>query len=369
VNWAHLETFVWVRWRLAVNQMRRSGAGGVVVSAIFTVLMVAGGVLTLLVGFLVGFLALRSGSPRAVMVVWDAAIAGFVFFWMVGLMSELQRSDALSLDRFLHLPVSPTGAFLINYLGSSVSLGLVLMLPAMTGLSAGLVLSRGRGMLLLFPLVAAFFLMMTAVTYQFRGWLASMMENPRRRRAILTAVPVLFVLAFQIPNLWNNLSPGARERRDARAQARRAIATLDDDLAAGRITREEYNERRPVTPARSSDDAYETTRLVNMIAPPGWLAYGAEAAAEGRAWPALAGVLGMGLIGAVSLRRAYGTTLRLYTGDFDTRRRPAPPAITVASSGAAGPPRHSTAFVEARLPWTSERASGVAVTGLCLIHK
>ena len=77
------------------------------------------------------------------MVVWDGAIVGFVFFWMVGLMSELQRSDALSLDRFLYLPVSPAGAFLINYLGSSVSLSLVLMLPAMTGLSAGLVLSRG----------------------------------------------------------------------------------------------------------------------------------------------------------------------------------------------------------------------------------
>ena len=109
--------------------------------------MVAGGGLTLLVGFLVGLLALRTGSSRAVMVVWDGAIVGFVFFWMVGLMSELQRSDAISLDRFLHLPVSPTGAFLINYLGSSISLSLVLMLPAMTGLSAGLVLSRGPVML------------------------------------------------------------------------------------------------------------------------------------------------------------------------------------------------------------------------------
>ena len=64
-----------------------------------------------------------------------------------------------------------------------------------------------------------------------------------------------------------------------------------------------------------------------MIAPPGWLAYGAEAAADGRVWPPLAGVLGMGLIGAVSLRRAYGTTLRLYRGDFDGDDGRAPSAI------------------------------------------
>jgi hypothetical protein len=352
-----------VRWRLAVNQIRRSGPGGAALSAIFTALMVAGGVLTLLAGFLIGFLALRTASSRAVMVVWDGAIVGFVLFWMVGLISEFQRSDALSLDRFLHLPVSPSGAFLINYLGSSLSLSLVLMLPAMTGLAAGLVLSRGPGMLLLFPLVAAFFLMMTAVTYQFRGWLASMMENPRRRRAIIAAVPVLFVLAVQLPNVWNNLGAGARERREARAEARRAIATLDEELAAGRITREEYAKRRPAPPpTRSPDAGYETARRVNMIAPPGWLAFGAEAAAEGRVWPALAGALGMGLIGAVSLRRAYGTTLRLYTGDFNTGRRAAAPSIAVASAGPAKPAIRAARFVESRLPWTTERVSGVALT-------
>jgi len=360
VNWAHLKAFVWLRWRLAANQMRRSGPGGAAVSVIFTALMLVGGVLTLIIGFAVGLVALRTGPSRALMVVWDGAIAGYVFLWMMGLLSELQRSDAISLDRFLHLPVSPSGAFLINYLGSSIDLSLVLMLPAMTGLSAGLVLSRGPAMLLLFPMVATFFLMMTGVTYQFRGWLASMMKNPRRRRTIMAAVPVLFVLVFQLPNLWNNLSPGARERRDAR----RTIATLDKDLAAGRITREEYPRRRPPQPpARSSDEAYATTRLVNMIAPPGWLAYGAEAAADGRLWPALASVLGMGLIGAASLRRAYGTTLRLYRGDFDSGgRRPSRSAIPAVASARAMPARHSTTLVERRLPWSSERVSTVAVT-------
>ena len=363
MNWAHLKTFVWLRWRLSANQIRRSGSGGAIIAAIISVVVAASAVLMLLIGFLVGLLALRSASAVVVMAVWDGAIVAFLFFWMVGLISELQRSDAISLDRFLHLPVSPSSAFLLNYLGSSVSISLILMLPAMAGLSAGLVVSRGARMLWLFPLVAAFFLLMTAVTYQFRGWLASMMENPRRRRTIVAIIPVLFVLAFQLPNIWINLSPGARQQREARTEARRERAKLDRDLAAGRITQDEYLKRRPPLPARNSDEAYAIARLVNLIVPPGWLAYGAEAAVEGRAWPPLAGVFGMGLIGALSLRRAYGTTLRLYKGDFDKRRRHAPLATPSPSSGRPLDAPRAAMFVERQLPWTSERVAAVAVTG------
>ena len=92
----------------------------------------------------------------------------------------------------MHLPVSPAGAFLINYVGSSIGLSLILFLPAMIGLGIGLISVAGLLMLLLFPLIAAFFLMVTAVTYQFRGWLASMMTNPRRRRTIIAIVSPCF---------------------------------------------------------------------------------------------------------------------------------------------------------------------------------
>jgi ABC-2 type transport system permease protein len=290
-------------------------------------------VLTLLVGFAVGVLPLRTASPRALMVVWDGLIAGFVFFWLIGLASELQRSDVLSFDRFLHLPVSPTGAFLINYLGSSLTLSVALFLPAMTGLSLGLVVSRGPRMLLLLPMVAALFLMVTAVTYLFRGWLASMMQNPRRRRAIIAAVPILFVLAAQLPNVLNRMRPDADVSREGSAKA---------------------------PPARNADDAYETTRLANMVLPPGWLAYGAEAAAQGRVWPALAGTLGMGLIAGLSLTRAYRTTIRLYRGDFRKgRRSPIPLASPVQAARTGG----FGALSRWRIPWTSERVSAVAVAG------
>jgi hypothetical protein len=339
VNWAHLKTFVWLRWRLAVNQIQRSGTLGVAVSMIFTALMVAGGVFGLLVGFFIGLVPLRTASPGAVMLVWDGAIVGFLVFWMAGLMAELQRSDALSLDRFLHLPVTPASAFFINFVGSSISLGLILFLPAMLGLSAGLLLSHGPWMLALFPLVAAFFLMVTAVTYQFRGWLASMMANPRRRRTIMALVPLLFFLMIQLPNLLNDRGAGPRARRPA---------------ADGGAAR-----------AENAASGYDVTRRANMVAPPGWLAYGAEAAAEGRVWPPLAGVLGMALIGGLSLRRAYGTTIRLYTGDFNTRRRRSPPSTIPATPlGRAPRAARSAPFLERRLPWVSDGASAVAMAGL-----
>jgi hypothetical protein len=100
-----------------------------------------------------------------------------------------------------------------------------------------------------------------------------------------------------------------------------------------------------------------------MIVPPGWLAYGAAAAAEGRTWPPLAGMLGMGLIGALSLRRAYGTTIRIYRGDFDKGRRRAAAAVPAVAAAGSAPVRASTGLVGARIPWTSERVSAVAVAG------
>ena len=79
------------------------------------------------------------------MYVWDGLVVGFLFSWAIGLLAELQRSEVLSLDKFLHLPVSLTGVFLINYLSSLFSLTLIIFVPAMVGLSLGLVIRPGAG--------------------------------------------------------------------------------------------------------------------------------------------------------------------------------------------------------------------------------
>jgi len=372
MNWEHLKTYIWVRWRLSSNQVRRSGIIGVIIAAIMAALQLLGGVVTFITGLLIGLLALSRAEPRVVMIAWDVAAVGFIFFWLIGLMSELQRSELLSLDNFMHLPVSPSGAFLINYVGSSVGLSLILFLPGMIGLSIGLTLSHGFSMLLLFPLVVVFILMVTAVTYQFRGWLAGMMTNPRRRRTVIAVVSLAFILVFQIPNLLTHFGPGAKERKQASREATEEFAVLDKELADGRITQEEYDKQLAAKRAALNSDhrervdkGYEIARSVNMIAPPGWLPYGAAVAAEGRSLPVLACILGMGLIGVGSLRRSYKTTIRLYTGDFNKgriRRKAKTESIPQDSIKAGS--SAAAVFLEKKLPGISEQASATALTGI-----
>ena len=225
----HLRTFALLRWWLFVNQLRRGGvvnrvALGLVVG--FVLVCAAG---LFVGGFLLGLLLLSNPRvpPAVLMLVWDGLVVAFLFGWSVGLLTELQRSEALSLNKFLHLPVSLRGAFLINYLGSLISVSLILFVPAMVGMALGLACGRGPAMLLLLPLLAAFLLMVTALTYQFQSWLASLMTNKRRRRTIIALVTVLFVVLCQLPQLLHFLQPWGRHVQE-RAQhlSQRGIAPM-----------------------------------------------------------------------------------------------------------------------------------------------
>ena len=47
--------------------------------------------------------------------------------------------------------------------------------------------------------------MITAWTYCLRGWLATMMSNPRRRRTVIMGITFAFILLSQGPNLYFNV--------------------------------------------------------------------------------------------------------------------------------------------------------------------
>src|SRR5262249_53646769 len=148
----------------------------------------------------------------------------------------------------------------------------------------------------LFPVMAGFFLMVTALTYQLRGWLASLMENKRRRRTIVTLLTMIVVLIFQVPNLLNFYRFGGPKR------------------APSSVARRDTVER--------------TARTANTLIPIGWLPYSAATLLEGRIFPSVLATLGLTLIGSGSLVRCYGTTLRLYTGQFKARKSHGPtPAV------------------------------------------
>ena len=185
MNVEHFRAFLWLRWRLLINQLRRGGIANAVILALFAVGTVALSIGACVGFFLVGVFAVGDALPTVILYVWDGLVVAFLFAWMMGLLIELQRSEVLSLDKVLHLPVSLRGAFLINYISSLFSVTLMVFLPGLLAFGIGLAVARGPLLLLLLPLVAAFLFMVTALTYQFQGWLASLMANKRRRRTVI----------------------------------------------------------------------------------------------------------------------------------------------------------------------------------------
>ncbi len=178
MNWQHLQAFVWLRWRLLWNQWRRAGAINVVLMAI----LITGALVTVIplsiACFVLGLYAIPRAAPAHLLYAWDGLVVAFLFFWVVGLVTELQRTEPLSLAKFMHLPVSANGAFLINYVSSLFRLSLIVFGPLMLAFALALVVTKGILLLPVVPAFAAFLMMVTALTYQLQGWLAALDEQP-----------------------------------------------------------------------------------------------------------------------------------------------------------------------------------------------
>ena len=366
MNWQQFQTFLWLRWRLRINQLRRAGTANFVILAVLAGAALVVAVFLFAGCLLVGLFALPQALPGVLLLVWDGLVLAFLFCWCIGLITDLQRSEVLSLDKFMHLPVSPAGGFLINYVSSFFSLTLLVFLPAMLGLALGMILGKGAALLLTLPLLAAFVLMVTALTYQFQGWLASLMINPRRRRTVIVIVTMTFVLICQLPNLVNIFRPWENQEREQIAKRWSGEqAELERSVSAGKITldqfrqkQEEHQQQIDQMNQRTWLHVQEAARLINLALPPGWLALGAADAADGQVVPALLGTLGLGLIGAGSLWRSYRTTVRLYTGQFTSgSERSAAPVPAPRTEAVASSP----ALLEKKLPWLSEYAAAITL--------
>jgi hypothetical protein len=367
------------------NQLRRAGVVNAVITAMFLAACIPGAVMLFVIAILVGALALpRVESPEILMLIWDGLVFMFMMAWGIGLMAELQRSEALSLEKFLHLPISPTGVFLINYLSSLMSLNLLGFVPILVGLALGMTAGTlNPALLLLLPLIAAFLLALTALTYQFQGWLATLMANPRRRRTVVVVVTMVFILLSQSGSLINIIAGPWRHhpRVNASTHFLTEQKKAQDAFARGEITAEQLQERmtelgKELT-AKSAQGEQQNQReearlkesawVINMVLPPLWLPLGAATLKEGNVLPAILGTLGLGLIGGGSLWRAYRTTIRLYTGQYTAgSRKPAAhaPTAPVPGTAASKPRRPAVALLERTLPGLSERASTVALASL-----
>jgi hypothetical protein len=369
VSWQHLQTFLWLRWRLLVNQWRRAGALNAVLMMIFTFGAVAI-VVPLSIGcFVLGLYVIPMAAPDHLMYAWDGLILAFLFFWGIGLVTELQRTEPLALSQFLHLPVSVKGAYLINYVSSLLRLSLIFFGPVMLAFGLALVYVKGILFLPVLLSLAGLVLLVTALTYQFQGWLAALMSNPRRRRAVIVGTTAAIVLLAQLPNLLNFLTPwGAFAGKDKAAALALESAKLKNAHRDGEIDDKELERRQQELVQKGLNSTRQqleqwkqAARLANMALPVGWLPYGVMAAAEGRVLPSILGFLGMALLGSASLWRAYRTTMGLYQGQ--TTNRPARPAPAATEAAPVRNRRRSSLMLEARLPGISEPVAAIALAG------
>ena len=213
MNWSQLRTIIWLRWRLTRNQWSRGGQLNAVLTIIIAFIALALGFAGGIAGMLAGTFALAKASPSAMLIVWDLIIVVFLFLWLAGIVSEIQRSETIDISRMLHLPISLRNIFLVNYLASHLTFSIILFLPAMLGLSLGLILG-GRGfMILMFPLAIGVVFMITAWTYCLRGWLVTLMINKRRRRTIIAGVTFAFIILSQLPYFLGNLAHDRERHR------------------------------------------------------------------------------------------------------------------------------------------------------------
>lgn len=287
----------WALIVLKFRLMRTMWTGAHTASMLFTVLT---GVVFLFIAigagvglFFLGWVGMPRRDPIIGLGILDALVVFYLFFWAAGLMMELQRSEIIDQRKLLYLPIPPRLIFLMNFAASLVGPGLVFFVPAALGLISGLTLRFGPQVALWgAPLALSFFLMLSAWAFYLRGWLALMMENKRRRRVILTVLPLAFVVLGQLPGL---LSVSMRPKADGSPPAL-SLGASPERIRAGAV-------------------------LANQVIPPAWFAYGMWSAAHGQPRGAAASTAGCLLMTIFGLGLGFRATMRFHTAAGSVRAR------------------------------------------------
>jgi hypothetical protein len=192
-------------------------------------------------------------------------------------------------------------------------------------------------MIFMFPLVLGLVFMVTAWTYCLRGWLAALMVNKRRRRAIIAGITFSFIVLSQIPNIISNLT---RDHKRHRPKTTKSVP-LDEQTTKQSNGRD----RKPVP---------DMVLVAHKVVPFLWVGNGAMSLGRGNVLPAVLGAAGMFCIGGLGLRRAYRSTLRFYQGHTIVKR-------TKQKSKEKKAPAVRRNFLERRIPRIPDEAAALAL--------
>lgn len=362
MNIRHFNALVLLRWRLRINQIKKGGFENAILLGLFAVAAGLGVIAVFAGSFAAGYYGLSKAPATIQMFIWDGAVFMMLIFFGIGVLIDLQRSESLSIEKFLHLPVSLSDAFVINYLSSLSSLCMLAFTPMCLGAVLGWALATGPMPLLLIPAVLAFLFMVTALIYQFQGWLATLMTNKRTRRTVIVVVTMAFVLMCQLPNLVNVVAMNRAGRLTKNAapvdDIPKRVAEVNQEFAEKKITFAERErrvrdissegiKRQQERTERTLARVAEIAGIVNLAVPFGWLPLSASRLAGGVLFAPLLATAGLGSIGGLCLWRAYRTTVLFRTGALDRRKKlpkraeeaphaPAAPGFATVGAAPAG---------------------------------
>jgi len=184
-------------WRGKVNRWIKDSIISRTIGSVFLALFILVTVLWFSLSSFFGYrLATRPATPDdlAYFAIWNGLLVMFLIFWMVSLFNDAVRGDTLSLQRLMHLPISPASVFAFNYLLSWINIPLIFFLASGTGLVFGSSLAAGPSVLWKWIPVVSYAAMLSAVTSHIQGKLLAWLVNPRSRTWIMTLMPLL--LAF-----------------------------------------------------------------------------------------------------------------------------------------------------------------------------
>ena len=125
MNWSQFRTIIWLRWRLSRNQWSRGGKLNAVLTLIITVIGLALSFAGGFAGLVGGALVLSKAPLPVILIVWDLVFGIFLFMWLAGIVSEIQRAETIDISRLLHLPISLRNVFVINYLASHLTFSII----------------------------------------------------------------------------------------------------------------------------------------------------------------------------------------------------------------------------------------------------
>jgi hypothetical protein len=223
----------------------------------------------------------------------------------------------------LFLPIPLRLVFMMNFVVSLISIGTLFFLFPLIGFTLGLAIGFGPRMLLVLPIAAAFYFMLTGWTYYIRGILVFIMENKRRRRTVIVLITLFFALLGQLPMVMN-FTIMSQVRRNGSA---------------------------PV----SGETIARAVYAANAIIPIGWLPSGVAGLAGGTALAPTLAFLGLTAFGAGGLTMGYRSTLRHYTGTG--RRR----LFRLRRGRTDAAPVRRRALLATRLPFLDDDTAAVAL--------